>query len=101
MEPYRSATQPCVKCTIFHINACIICVQAALVQAVEDAGFEAMLLSSGGLQTLHLHIGGMTCGACSASVEKALLMQAGVSRAAVNVVTGTAEVWFNNSLSGG
>ncbi|MEW5313937.1 MAG: hypothetical protein WDW38_005467 [Sanguina aurantia] len=73
---------------------------AALVQAVEDAGFEAMLLSSGGLQTLHLQIGGMTCGACSASVEKALLMQAGVSRAAVNVVTGTAEVWFNNSLSG-
>ncbi len=35
-----------------------LCQQEALKEAVEDAGFEATLLSQGGLETLTLKVGG-------------------------------------------
>lgn len=37
------------------------------------------------LQTTRLHVGGMTCGACSGSVERGLLELPGVSHAAVSL----------------
>ena len=42
----------------------------------------------------------MTCGACSGSVERALQGGAGVTRAAVNHVTGLAEVTFDTTVTG-
>jgi Cu+-exporting ATPase len=65
-----------------------------LVAAVEDCGFECRLQSLHSvdtedaderLQTARLHVGGMTCGACSGAVEKGLLALAGVTHAAVSL----------------
>jgi copper chaperone CopZ len=47
-----------------------------------------------------LKVGGMTCGACSSAVEKALSGVTGVSRAAVNLLGGSAEVWFDGNTTG-
>ena len=77
-------------CTV--TNGSCHCLQEAMVEAVEDCGFEAKLLSSEGLQSLTLHVAGMTCSNCSSSIETALLAQAGVSKAAVSVLTSRAEV---------
>jgi copper chaperone CopZ len=75
--------------------------QEALVAAVEDAGFDGKLLSrDGGLERVMLKVGGMTCGACSSAVEGALKGVPGVSRAAVNLLGGSAEVWFDGNTTG-
>lgn len=63
-----------------------------LVEAVEDMGFEARLISTAGQEAAVLAVGGMTCGACSSSVESALTAVPGVSAADVSVVTGKAQV---------
>ena len=66
--------------------------RAALVKAVEDAGYDVPL------RTADLMIEGMTCASCVARVERALNAVPGVAAAAVNLateratVTGTAEV---------
>ena len=67
-------------------------VQEHLVEAVEDAGFEARLVGQGDKGTLQLRVGGMTCGSCSAAVEKALQAAPGVLSASVNLLAGTALV---------
>ncbi len=59
-----------------------------LVTAVEDAGFEALLVGRKGLESARLEVGGMTCGACSSAVEAALGAVPGVTSASVNVITG-------------
>ncbi|CAN5765869.1 hypothetical protein BH23GEM6_BH23GEM6_06200 [soil metagenome] len=46
------------------------------------------------MKTTRLQISGMTCGHCSAAVEKALLGQAGVRSATVHLEEGTAEVEY-------
>jgi P-type Cu+ transporter len=47
-----------------------------------------------------LTIDGMTCAACQANVQRTLARQAGVSDAAVNLVTGRARVIFDPALVG-
>lgn len=64
----------------------------ALVAAVEDMGFEGRLLGTAGQEEAVLAVGGMTCSACSSSVESALRAVPGVSAADVSVVTGKAQV---------
>lgn len=64
----------------------------ALVDAVEDLGFEPRLISSAGQEAASLAVSGMTCGACSSAVERALGALPGVSSAEVNAVTGRAQV---------
>jgi len=66
--------------------------QEQLVEAVEDAGFEARLVGQGDKGTLQLRVGGMTCGSCSTAVEKALQAAPGVLGASVNLLAGTAQV---------
>lgn len=47
-----------------------------------------------------LRIAGMTCGSCSAAVERALSTQPGVSSANVNLIAGKAEVsWSPSTLA--
>ncbi len=67
--------------------------QAQLVEAVEDTGFEASILRQGASSdTVQLRVDGMTCGSCSAAVEKAVRAAPGVLTASVNLIAGTAEV---------
>ena len=48
---------------------------------------------------VRIRIGGMTCAACSSSVERALRDVEGVSKAAVNLATNTATVDFDDSVT--
>eukprot|EP00882_Tetradesmus_deserticola_P007169 GHRQ01007548.1.p1 GENE.GHRQ01007548.1~~GHRQ01007548.1.p1 ORF type:complete len:744 (+),score=290.70 GHRQ01007548.1:392-2623(+) len=72
----------------------------ALVAAVEDLGFDARLVSKAGLECCSLGVQGMTCSACSSAVERALCAVPGVSSAAVSVLAGRAEVWYDTSVTG-
>eukprot|EP00798_Chlamydomonas_sp_ICE-L_P022123 gene22123-29183_t len=57
-----------------------------LIEAIEDAGFDASLISQGGLDSIH--------------VKKALLGSKGVSKANINVISGLAQVWYNANTTG-
>jgi len=49
-------------------------------------------------ETLKLGVGGMTCAACSAAVERALKRKEGVHSASVNLITGLADVEYDPAL---
>eukprot|EP00198_Chlamydomonas_reinhardtii_P009930 XP_001699267.1 heavy metal transporting ATPase [Chlamydomonas reinhardtii] len=72
----------------------------ALVEAVEDAGFEATLLSQGGLESLTLAVSGMSVSGDATAVEVALRRVPGVAKAAVSLLTGHAEVWYDPNTAG-
>jgi copper chaperone CopZ len=72
----------------------------ALVEIIDDAGFEAELLSDSKAsdqppQVVKLQVFGMTCASCSSAVEGVLLEQKGVKKAGVNLTQGEAEVEFD------
>ncbi len=46
-------------------------------------------------ETVSIHVGGMSCAACQAHVQKALEQSPGVKKAAVNLMTGEATVAFD------
>ncbi len=46
-------------------------------------------------ETIHINVGGMTCAACQAHVQRALERSPGVKKAAVNLMTGDATVAFD------
>jgi len=46
-------------------------------------------------ETVNIHVGGMTCAACQSHVRRALEETPGVSKAAVNLMTGEATVAFD------
>lgn len=88
-------------------NAAVACTDD-LVTAAEDCGFDCKLLSvhnlNGGAdeqedrpQVARLGITGMTCAACSGSVERALAALPGVMRVGVSLPTGQAEVCHHPS----
>ena len=60
--------------------------------AVEGAGFEASLSGQREASSVVLRVGGMSCTACAAGVEAVLKGQAGVVEAAVDFLSGRAEV---------
>ena len=66
-----------------------------VVRAVEKAGYTAEAISKGSV--LRFGVGGMTCAACSAAVERAVKRIAGVRSASVNLVTGMAEVEYDGA----
>lgn len=72
----------------------------ALVAAIEDLGFDAKLISKAGLESCSIAVLGMTCSACSSSVEKALCAVPGVASASVSALAGKAEVWYNPTATG-
>jgi len=51
-------------------------------------------------ETVNIHVGGMTCAACQAHVQRALEAAPGVNKAAVNLMTGEATVAFDPNLTG-
>jgi len=69
---------------------------AKLQKAVQDAGFNMEEEQS--LQKAELLIEGMTCAACSASVEKAVKRLEGVNSASVNLTTGHGVFEYDPSL---
>lgn len=71
-----------------------------ITAAIDDAGFDAKLMQQGSLEQLTFKVTGMTCGACSSSIEQALKSQKGVSSASVNYATGLAEVLYNPNETG-
>lgn len=75
--------------------------EGAIVAAVEEAGFEAAVVAKGESDVQLLQVEGMTCSSCSAAVEGALQRRPGVLSAAVNLITGVAEVRRGGSGGGG
>lgn len=69
-----------------------------LVVAVEDAGFDASILPMNTTKTT-IKISGMTCGACTSAVTRALESVSGVSEVGVSLVTDTATVKHNTSVA--
>ena len=69
--------------------------QAALAEAIEDAGFTAQLLKPVAASTsdkIALRVHGMTCSSCSSAVEKCLQGLPGIKQATVNLLANKAEV---------
>ncbi len=85
--------------------------QSRVLRELEDAGFDAQVVSwaqptgaaaagAGGggraaVEVVQLSVKGMTCAACSTAVEKALLGVGGVVKASVALTQGKAEVHFD------
>jgi len=74
--------------------------EADLVDAVDDAGFEAKMMGQVDRNLAVIAIKGMTCSSCAASVEKALKKDPGVVSVSVSQVLGKAEVRFNPDRTG-
>ncbi|WP_233886282.1 heavy metal translocating P-type ATPase [Paraburkholderia flagellata] len=70
---------------------------AALIAAVEKAGYEAVPVAT---ETATLAIGGMTCASCANRVEKALARVPGVAGVSVNLATEQATVNTRSPLTG-
>src|SRR5689334_8690388 len=54
--------------------------------------------SSTSTTSIDLNVTGMTCAACQANVQRALVRQPGVADASVNLMTGQARVVFDASV---
>lgn len=74
--------------------------EQSLVDAVEGCGFETTVI--GRAESCHqlLQVEGMTCSACSSAVESALRAVPGVHDAAVNLLSGVAEVHYDPEATG-
>ncbi|TDG07315.1 copper-translocating P-type ATPase [Paraburkholderia guartelaensis] len=70
---------------------------AALVAAIEKAGYEAMPVAT---EAATFTIGGMTCASCANRVEKALARVPGVAGVSVNLATEQATVNTRSPLTG-
>ncbi|KAM9933232.1 hypothetical protein OXX80_007149 [Metschnikowia pulcherrima] len=74
-----------------------------LIAIIEDCGFDASLISvstqdSGPVAT-NIDIMGMTCGACSSSITEALEQEKGVMSASVSLLTNSAKITHDSSVS--
>eukprot|EP01018_Ginkgo_biloba_P026263 Gb_22737 [translate_table: standard] len=73
--------------------------EEAIREAIEDAGFQAALVEDTGndisTTVCRLRINGMTCTACSSSVESTLKKVAGVQKASVALATEEAEIHYD------
>ncbi len=74
--------------------------EAQLVAAVQGCGFEAAVVQPAECRQQLLQVQGMTCSSCSSAVEAALRAVAGVQSAAVNLISGVAEVSFDPAIVG-
>lgn len=63
-------------------------------EAIEKAGYKSVEITT--IHEVTIPIGGMTCAACSARVEKALSKLEGVTTATVNLVTEKATVHYDS-----
>lgn len=99
----RGVERAAVSLTLEQAEVCYsgaYCSPAALVEAVEAAGFEAAVLGQEEVNVQRLRVEGMTCSSCAVAVESALAAVPGVLDAAVNAVTGEAEVRYDPDTTG-
>lgn len=80
--------------------------EARIKDAVESCGFDVKSIETVSKKEnelgngMSLHVTGMTCSACSTAVERALKQTVGVMDAAVNLLSGMAEVRYDPELTG-
>lgn len=76
--------------------------EEAICEAIEDAGFDAALLTDvtneNTIQVCRIQIKGMTCTSCSTAVESALKALSGVVGAQVALATEEAQVHYNPNI---
>ncbi|KZP01536.1 copper transporting p-type ATPase-like protein [Calocera viscosa TUFC12733] len=71
-----------------------------IVNEISDIGFDATWLPPTSSDTVTLRIYGMTCSACTSTIERELLALPGVSSCSVSLATETCKVTFDRSLLG-
>lgn len=69
-------------------------------EAIDDAGFEASILSEENSNSVNLSIGGMTCASCVATIENFLGSEKGIRKVSINLTTGIGKVIFDQDLTG-
>ncbi|KAI8070772.1 hypothetical protein BC940DRAFT_295516 [Gongronella butleri] len=73
---------------------------SALVQAIEDCGFEATALERKLDDHIQLQVYGMTCASCVHSIEQGVGKLEGVVSVSVNLMTELAKVHYNSQVIG-
>ncbi|KAH7100122.1 heavy metal translocatin [Auriculariales sp. MPI-PUGE-AT-0066] len=71
-----------------------------LADEISDIGFDATLIPPRGVDIIMLRVYGMTCSACTSSVESALRELPGVNEADLNLLAGTCKVSFDRAFIG-
>ncbi|EJD07313.1 copper P-type ATPase CtaA [Fomitiporia mediterranea MF3/22] len=69
-----------------------------VVEEINDMGFDATLIPPSRTDTITLRIFGMTCSACTNTIETGLSSVPGVSKVAVSLTTETAQIEFDRVL---
>ncbi|GAA5989215.1 hypothetical protein JCM10908_001211 [Rhodotorula pacifica] len=72
-----------------------------LAEEIEDMGFEAAPIQAAKSDTVQLHVYGMTCGSCVASIESALRANPGIISAVVSLATERASVTYDPTILAG
>lgn len=79
----------------------VLVTEDAIIEAIEDTGFEAASLKETNdlsLIVCRTRIKGMTCTSCSNTIESVLLNTHGVQKASVALATEEAEIYYNPKL---
>ncbi|KAJ2249468.1 Cu(2+)-transporting P-type ATPase, partial [Coemansia sp. RSA 455] len=69
---------------------------AAVVQWIEELGFEASVVDAGRASKLVLNVYGMTCASCVAAIERAVAREPGVVSVAVSLALETAAIEYRS-----
>ncbi|KAL5537182.1 CCC2 [Sanghuangporus sanghuang] len=69
-----------------------------IIDEISDMGFDATLIPPSRTDTITLRIFGMTCSACTNTIETGLSSTPGVSKVAVSLATETAQIEFDRVL---
>ncbi|KAJ2065536.1 Cu(2+)-transporting P-type ATPase, partial [Coemansia sp. S155-1] len=73
---------------------------AAVVQWIEELGFEASVVDAGRASKLVLNVYGMTCASCVAAIERAVAREPGVVSVAVSLALETAAIEYRSAEVG-
>lgn len=84
-----------------------VCTMGSIAECIEDCGFDAKVVSessgvptSGNEKKLNLKVFGMTCGACSSSIEEQVSQLRGVKSVSVALSSEDAEIVYDASQVG-
>ncbi|KLO07649.1 copper P-type ATPase CtaA [Schizopora paradoxa] len=71
-----------------------------IVEEIGDMGFEGTLIPAARIDSITLRIYGMTCSACTQTVESGLLAVPGINSVAVSLVAESAKIEFDRAVIG-
>ncbi|KAJ8521264.1 hypothetical protein ONZ45_g2033 [Pleurotus djamor] len=71
-----------------------------IISEISDIGFDATLIPPTRSDTITLRVYGMTCSACTSTVENTLSAVPGISSVSVSLTTSTATIVFDRALIG-